>query len=257
MSEYNELDIKQIRTVMTLAQLQALLDSVYVNVSGDTMTGSLIAPDYTANNLTSQYLVMANSSGKLVDSPFQNNVGYLDIGNGGLQSSSSTPFLFTTAASLAIPYFDFSGNYVINDATINYDGAGTVNFPTLLLSTGDAISALGSNTYTPTLTSVQNISAKKAYACQYLRVGNTVTVSGKLDIDTAAAGATKLGISLPIASNFTTNYDCAGGAFPDSTSTDISGAIIADATNDRAELNYSNTDFNNHSMWIHFTYQIK
>src|SRR5438552_1367658 len=37
-----------------------------------------------------------------------------------------------------------------------------------------------SGSYTPRLTNVANLSASTAYTCQWMRVGNTVTVSGKV-----------------------------------------------------------------------------
>src|SRR3990167_10996405 len=67
------------------------------------------------------------------------------------------------------------------------------------------------NTYTPTLTNVFNVAASTAYACQYMRVGNVVTVSGQVDIDpTAASTYTELDISLPIASAFTATNQLGG-----------------------------------------------
>lgn len=62
------------------------------------------------------------------------------------------------------------------------------------------VTGISSGTYTPTLTNVVNISASTAYQAQYLQVGNTVTVSGRVDIDpVVTATATQLGISVPVA----------------------------------------------------------
>lgn len=111
-------------------------------------------------------------------------------------------------------------------------------------------------TYTPTLTNVANLDASTAYACQYLRVGNTVTVSGKVDIDpTLAATVTQLGISLPIASNFTAQEQCGGTAAASGIAGQVA-AIRADATNDRAELVYVSGDITNQSMYFSFTYVV-
>lgn len=111
-----------------------------------------------------------------------------------------------------------------------------------------------SGTYTPTLTGVANVAASTAYLCQYMRVGSVVTVSGKLDIDTTSTGATQLGISLPIASNIANPQNCAGTAAPSGVGE--VGAILGDASNDRAELNYVAIDTSNHSLYFSFTYQI-
>jgi len=121
---------------------------------------------------------------------------------------------------------------------------------------GNTVMSLDHGTYTPTLTGVANVAASTAYECQYLRVGNTVTVSGKLDVDpTLTVTETKLGISLPIASNFGAAEDCAGVAF----ASGIAGqgaAIRADATNDRAEMVWIAGDVTNQPMLMIFTYAV-
>ena len=111
--------------------------------------------------------------------------------------------------------------------------------------------------YTPTLTNVANIAASTAYQCQYLRVGNSVTVSGRVDIvPTLATTATQLGISLPIASAIGAVGDIAGVAFGPAVAS-LGAAILGDITNDRAQLEYiSLSDVTNQAMYFIFTYQI-
>lgn len=120
----------------------------------------------------------------------------------------------------------------------------------------DTALTLASGTYTPTLTGVANVAASTAYQCQYMRVGSVVTVSGKVDVDpTAPAAATQLGISLPVASNLGAAEDCAGTAFAPA----IAGqgaAILGDAANNRAEMNWVSADITNQPMYFTFTYEI-
>lgn len=113
-----------------------------------------------------------------------------------------------------------------------------------------------SGTYTPTLTAVANVSASTAFACQYLRVGATVTVSGRVDIDpTTTLVATQLGMSLPIASALTTAQQCAGVAFA-SAIQQQGAAIVGDAANDRAEVQFIPVDVTNQPYYFTFTYQV-
>jgi hypothetical protein len=63
-----------------------------------------------------------------------------------------------------------------------------------------------------------------------------VTVSGRVTITPTAAAATTLGISLPIASNFSAGGACAGTAAVGVTST--TGGISADTVNKRANLDF-------------------
>lgn len=112
-------------------------------------------------------------------------------------------------------------------------------------------------TYTPTLTNSANISASTASVLQYYRIGNMVTVAGVVTIDPITTTTlTTLGMTLPVASNFTTAVD-GGGTGAAQTVADGALSIFTDATNDRMTLQYICTDVTNHAFSIHFTYQVK
>lgn len=111
-------------------------------------------------------------------------------------------------------------------------------------------------TYTPTLTNVANLDASTAYQCQYLRIANTVMVSGRIDVDpTAPAAATQLGISLPVASNIGAVEDCAGAAACSAVAGQ-SAAILGDAANNRAQMEWIAGDVTNQPMYFTFAYQV-
>jgi hypothetical protein len=114
---------------------------------------------------------------------------------------------------------------------------------------------LASGTYTPTLFNVTNMAASTAYQCQYLQVGAVVTVSGKVDVDPTAAAATELGLSLPVASNLGATENLGGTAF----ALAVAGqgaAILADAANDRASMQWVAVDVANRSMYFSFQYVV-
>lgn len=118
------------------------------------------------------------------------------------------------------------------------------------------VATLSAGIYTPTLTNVANLSASTAFSCQYLRVGSTVTVSGRVDVDPiAGATLTTLGLTLPIASALAALGDCAGtGVSPA-----IAGqcaAVLADVANGRASLQWTSADVTNQPMYFHFTYKV-
>lgn len=110
-------------------------------------------------------------------------------------------------------------------------------------------------TYTPTLTNTTNISASTARLATYMRVWQVVTVSGQLDIDPTATGAVLLGISLPIASAFTTAYQL-GGTGSSIAIANESYGIEADPTNDRASMKNIAVSTANHTVCYSFTYTI-
>lgn len=120
---------------------------------------------------------------------------------------------------------------------------------------GNAFYAIN-GTYTPGLFNVANLTGSTAYSCQYLRVGNTVTVSGRVDVQpTAPAAATQLGIGLPVASNFGATEDCGGVAFASAVAGQGAG-IRGDAANNRAEMVWTSGDITNQPMYFTFTYEV-
>ena len=124
-------------------------------------------------------------------------------------------------------------------------------FTNLSISTG----AISSGTYTPTLFNTTNVAASTSYQAQYMRVGNVVTVSGRVDVDPTAAGAVLLGMSLPVASNFGAVSDCAGVAYSPVVAAQ-GAAVDADTTNDRAQMRWIAVDVTNRAMMFTFTYEV-
>jgi len=142
--------------------------------------------------------------------------------------------------SFTLPSADGIANQVLKT-----NGSGVLSFGTVL----------DSGLYTPTLTNGTNMAGSTAYQCQWSRVGNTVTVSGKLSIDPTSTGATELGISLPVASNFGNDYECGGTANFIAIAGESAG-ILADATNNRASLQYIAVDTANKVLAFSFTYSV-
>lgn len=139
-------------------------------------------------------------------------------------------------------------------------GPGAVDLADADAVTGVLPTANGgslSGTYTPTLTNVANLDGSTAYACQYMRVGNVVTVSGRFDVDiTTISTLTQLDISLPIASALTAANQAGGTASTVSSVADHAG-IMADATNDRVSVIWNTTSGSAFSMFFSFTYLVQ
>ncbi len=141
-------------------------------------------------------------------------------------------------------------------------GSGALVFGTSPTLTTPAFSGVPtgtvtSGTYTPTITNGTNIGASTlAYGdFSYLRVGNTVTVSGTLNIDPTSSGvASTISFSLPIASDFANVGEC--GGILASQSVNQTGIIYADSTNNRAQCDFISATTANGACSVHFTYRI-
>jgi len=121
---------------------------------------------------------------------------------------------------------------------------------------------LPDGTYTPTYTGLTNVaSITPRGPSQYMRVGNTVTVSGQVAIfPTAGSYArTEVRISLPIPSALTAEPQVAGTAVSSTSpaGTGLNAAcIFASATLDEAVLRYNTPNTTGADFWYHFTYQV-
>lgn len=170
----------------------------------------------------------------------------------------------STSVDNAITLFSGTSGQILKAAT----GTGVVHATSGVYSAADVVLtsevsgvlpiANGgglSGTYTPTLTAVTNVSASTAYVCQWLQVGTTVTVSGRVDVDPTAAGLTQLGLSLPVASTLAAAEQCAGVAAAPGIAGQ-SAALLGDVTNARAQLEWIAVDVTNQPWYFTFTYQL-
>lgn len=163
--------------------------------------------------------------------------------------------------------FDQNGGYGINIAASTDDyniiGLNTYNANTLGtyndLGTNTTIVAGGAHTsagvYTPTRSNESNLdSSVTVFQSQYLRVGNTVTVSGRFIADPRAATVTAFQLTLPFASNIGANEDLCGTAFCDSVQQGAS--IFGEPTNDKAKFQWIANNTVAQSWSYTFTYRV-
>lgn len=171
----------------------------------------------------------------------------------GLQGGAADEYYHLTQAAHTglTSGADYTGHFHATDRDrANHTG-------TQLMATISDLPVLATGTYTPTLTNLANIDATTSYVCQYMRVGDMVNVSGKLDIDPTTSGVlTRVRISLPIASNFTVANDLGGTASSISVAMSAAG-IFADTASDAAQLNYICPTNANSSFYFVFQYRIK
>ncbi len=204
--------------------INADMDISAKNIITDTTTGTKIG------TATSQKLAFFNST-PIIQPGATTDLGTV-LSDLGLRAAG-TAYPITTTAAVSV-------------------GALTATS----IDTGQgAVELYPSGTYTPTLTNVANIDASTAYVCQYMRVGNVVTVSGQVSIDpTTAATFTQLELSLPVASNFANAYELSG------TAVSIVGlnscSVYASIANDRAVIGFITNSVTNQGYTFSFTYLI-
>ena len=144
---------------------------------------------------------------------------------GGLTGNADTA---STAAALTTNPSDCSTNQYATAIAAN--GNLTCAQPTMANISN--LPTLASGTYIPTAANNTNTDAITPRVAQYLRVGNTVTISGSVSVDATNSGSASnatFTLTLPtgLESNFADFWDCAGYA----SSAQNTGHVRADTTN--------------------------
>lgn len=161
-----------------------------------------------------------------------------------------------TGAKLTIGTTPNGTTGTVTAITVNHDQ--TVDFSSDVTVSGDFVSAnVYSGTYTPTITSIGNLDATSSAQCQFMRVGNVVTVSGVIEIDPTTSGLTEFRIDLPISSDITSITNLSGQAIVTAATTRYSLQCKGDTTNDAAYfIGYTTFNANNETS-IMFQYLIQ
>jgi hypothetical protein len=164
--------------------------------------------------------------------------------------------------------FQISDNGFINQTTMPVDTGSVGEILAVATNNGSGITTLewsnsvggceiSCGTYSATITNVSNIDNSSGFDCQYMRVGNTVTVSGRFNADvTLAATASAVRIDLPIASNFLAITQAGGtGATVGATTSEFAQLYAGIATDDIL-IQWISVDTGNQTWSFSFTYQI-
>lgn len=115
-------------------------------------------------------------------------------------------------------------------------------------------STITQGTYTPTVSNTTNVTSSTPITTKWQRAGNEVTVYGNIGITATAPGAVTFSITLPTASDLTSNgYDLSGICSGSS----HGGIVYADATNDVAVFSYNTTVTSAEGIYFRFTYIVQ
>jgi hypothetical protein len=178
--------------------------------------------------------------------------GTLPVANGGTGITSLGTGIATW---LSIPS---SSNLAA--AVTGETGSGSLVFGTAPTIADLTISGAGGNvfssTYTPTLTNVNNISSSTASVCYFTRVGSVVTVSGQITITTSGGGLTKMRMTCPVASNFSSTSQAAGTFNNLDYVSAINGGITSSAFANSIEWRFDDTVGGTHIFSFNAAYLV-
>ncbi len=226
----------------TIKYIDAGTSTITIESSAAMTAGSIT---FTATpNPTTIHIYSLSGGTWAVDQDFARlafgNADASGAGDGGIKASINAYVYDVDGTGAGLDFYVSSNGTTLTKALRMTQTGGVEISRTAVTTPASTDGNVFSGTYTPTLTNTTNIAASTPYVCQYMRVGNVVTVSGRLNIDpTAATTASELGISLPIASDITASTECAGtGAIQTSTTEVSSGGILGDTTNNRAQFRF-------------------
>lgn len=155
-------------------------------------------------------------------------------GNVQVNTTSGTGLSIGNTTFAPTQRLDVDGQVRIR--TINSAAAGSVD--SVLVAEDGVIKSLvgffAQGDHSATLTNTTNVTSSTLIRFSYEKVGPKVRFSIVVDVEATAGGNTVLGISIPVASDFTTTAQASGIALDD---TEL-GFITSDATNNRLTLTY-------------------
>lgn len=151
--------------------------------------------------------------------------------------------------------------FTLPDATttiVGTDTAQTLTSKTLTSPTINGITngtGLSSGTYVPTLTNGTNVDSSSASAFHWLRVGNVISVAGRIAVDpTTSSVATVVGISIPVSSTFSTTAQADGPAAAQAVAE--TGVITSGIAVNRVDLNFLAATTASHVIAVSFIYDV-
>jgi len=144
-----------------------------------------------------------------------------------------------------------------HDGTVGANTPSSGVFTSLQADTITNDTGLAAGTYTPTRSAEANMDSNVTMTeAQYMRVGNTVTVSGRFTADpTLTATATSFEITLPVASNIGAVEDVAGVAFCGSIA-GMGAEVIGVVANDTAKIQWVASDITSQTWSYTFSFQV-
>ncbi len=191
-----------------------------------------------------------------------------------LRSGASDGLLGSAGGAGALVSDAAAGDVVLRGDTRNIrfstDGGGssalvlTVNkrvYGTGLHNNGDVSGAtnqyLASGTFTPTMFPGLNVTAATGLKCQWIRVGNVVTVSGECQIQTPGIAVTTCGMELPIFSNLAVSNDCSG-VIQQRIGAAVAGLLVigGDTVNNRANIQFTAVAASTNNYGFQYTYEV-
>ena len=175
------------------------------------------------------------------------------LGLGAGLSISGGNLILTAGAYTDEQAQDAVGNILADTGDVDF----TYNDATPDIVASVKTTVLNSDVYTPTRSAESNLDANVTMTeAQYMRVRNTVTVSGRFTADATAGGLASFEITLPVASNIGAVEDVAGVASSVSATTFEGAEVIGVVANDTAKISWIAVDTTSRTWSYQFSYQI-
>jgi hypothetical protein len=203
------------------------------------------------------YKLDVNGTGRFL-SGSSSTIGLIVGGAGGAGATRQGQIRFGDAGTIYKIQGgeDYSAiNFIIGSTTmLGLASTGAATFSSTLGINGVADN-VKSGTYTPTIGLITNAASSTAYTCQYMRVGNVVTVSGIATVTATTLGTnTRISMTLPVSSNFDFAYRAGGGG--GGRGTTIVSVISAGASTSTVYMDFTPLTTSPYDYFFSYTYLI-
>ncbi len=225
----------------------------YTSVQDGDNLGVLIFQGSDSTDFGIAAQILATAKGTYTSTNHPSELGFYTANTG--EASPSERMLISKEGRVGIgtstpaSLLDVTGGITTNKTALD---AGTGN------TTPAAIDGnLYSGTYTPTLTGITNVAASTAYSTIFMRVGNVVTVAGRVEIDPTSTGSTVLEMQVPYTTNFNSVGQCCGTFASGDATSGSYGTISSNVTSERAVFTFNSGVTTARTYNFSFTYLIR
>jgi len=205
------------------------------------------------------HILQSTGAGNNAEVQFKSTARTWDLGVNVNYANNSFELYDRTNAKAA--WISTSSRRFIIDTTYD-DGANKLQVNGDARVYGNVVANnLSSGTYSPTISGESNVTSVSASTAQYMRVGNVVTVSGRITATPSnTTGAFLFYMTIPVASSFASEAQAGGVASKGNDQTPATacvGAISAEGSGTKVLMTFSPSPTSTSGIFFYsFTYQI-
>lgn len=239
--------------------ISALTCAGTATLNGHVNLGNSSADDLTITaSLASSLAIKTNNTYDIGSSTL--GLRKLYLGNGGAGATCDiVAASHATTREYTVPDCGAAANFLMSQLAQTASGIKTFSDGVVVptgRTAGTATDNAYAGTYTPTISDVTNIGTSTPALWFWVRVGDVVTVAGRLDIDPVATGRWTVYATCPVTTSFAAAGQAGGYIGGINATGNNTGTVVARASNNQVVIDAFANHTSSLDYYIHFSYRV-